>query len=81
MTQVFEACPVCLDSAGFRGPPPSSSGLTRGSFFVAMAEPAGGKQDPRVEPEDDTAGGVGVGEDARVAACDAAPRAWLLQGD
>jgi len=55
VTQVFEACPVCLDSAGFRCPPPSSSGLTRGSFFVAMAEPADGKQDPRVEPEDDFA--------------------------
>ena len=64
VTQVFEACPVCLDSARFRGPPPSSSGLTRGSFFVAMAEPADGKQDPRVKPEDDAVGLACSGEQA-----------------
>ena len=49
-----------LDSAEFGHQAPSSSGLTRGSFFVAMAEPADGKQDPRVEPEDDTVGGAGA---------------------
>ena len=34
----------------------SSSGLTRGSFLVATAELTDGKQDPRVEPEDDAVG-------------------------
>ena len=32
----------------------SSSGLTRGSFFRATSPPPDRKQDPRVEPEDDS---------------------------
>jgi hypothetical protein len=47
------------DSAEFGHQALSSSGLTRGSFFLATVEVVVGQQDPRVEPEDDAAGGTG----------------------
>ena len=44
------------DSAEFGRRRLSSSGLTRGSFFLATVEVVVGQQDPRVEPEDDAVG-------------------------
>ncbi len=54
------------DSAEFGHQALSSSGLTRGSCFVATVEVIVGQQDPRVEPEDDAVGGAGGGERAFV---------------
>ena len=45
------------DSAEFGHQALSSSGLTRGSCFVATVEVVVEQQDPRVEPEDDAVGG------------------------
>ena len=53
-----------LDSAEFGGPPPSSSGLTRGSSFPSIGLAFARKKDPRVKPEDDAVGVAGVGEHA-----------------